>query len=445
VDVGPVCGPWAGGSFSRFVSGAGIGSGGSAGTAHRAAGTITINTTGTVTASGGSGWGTGAPIGQGSYANANGAGIDDGITQPADASVAVGAAASFTAGETLVGSTLPNAPVYQWQSSTNGGVTWANIAGATAATYDIASATAAMDGTQLRAVITTTGGGLVVGPDAATITYTTRAATLTVTGAGSATAPVVGNITAPAAIAAGQALTTLTAPTVGNGGSTIISQGWELRKSGSTTWASYATGTALDASYHGASLRYCASNSVGPTCTNEVTVTVTVTVTGDTWSGPVRGGGGNATVTISDCLFDAANTRFVDAPAGAPAGVSFPYGGFAFRATGCGAGPVTVRITLPGPLTGNTQFWKHDGAAWAAYPATISGDTVVYTVRDGFEGDDDRAVNGVIVDPGFPGLGPLGDGGTAPIPTLGQWALMLLALLLGSAAMGTMRRTGRRG
>ncbi|MFT3779446.1 MAG: IPTL-CTERM sorting domain-containing protein [Ottowia sp.] len=62
----------------------------------------------------------------------------------------------------------------------------------------------------------------------------------------------------------------------------------------------------------------------------------------------------------------------------------------------------------------------------------ISGNTVTFTIRDGGLGDDDLTVNGVIRDPGGPSI----DTGLVPIPTLGQWALWLLAALLGLSAVG---------
>ena len=80
---------------------------------------------------------------------------------------------------------------------------------------------------------------------------------------------------------------------------------------------------------------------------------------------------------------------------------------------------------------GQTSF-SNGKAIW--YPPKnlhISGNTVTYTIRDGELGDDDLTVNGVIRDPG----GPVIDNGVNAIPTLSQWALMLLGGLLGLMAL----------
>jgi len=68
--------------------------------------------------------------------------------------------------------------------------------------------------------------------------------------------------------------------------------------------------------------------------------------------------------------------------------------------------------------------------------AVFAGNTVTLTITDGGVGDDDlNATNGIIVDQGGPGLP-----GAAGIPTLSEWALMLLAGLMGVFGMGAVRR-----
>lgn len=84
----------------------------------------------------------------GSDANIPGPALPVVITQPADQSVLEGGAASFSVSAAGTG-TLG----YQWQSSADG-VTWNNIAGATAASYASGAVTAQMNGAQYRAVIT---------------------------------------------------------------------------------------------------------------------------------------------------------------------------------------------------------------------------------------------------------------------------------------------------
>ena len=61
------------------------------------------------------------------------------------------------------------------------------------------------------------------------------------------------------------------------------------------------------------------------------------------------------------------------------------------------------------------------------------------TLTDGGWGDADGVANGVIVDPQGPGQNP------TDIPTLGEWAaivLMLLLLALGLRRLGAARPTG---
>ncbi len=86
-------------------------------------------------------------------------------TQPTSQSVAAGASVTLTA----AASGNPT-PTVQWQVSTNGGTSFTNIAGATAATYTF-TATEALSGNLYRAVFTNTSG-----------TATTSNATLTVAG-----------------------------------------------------------------------------------------------------------------------------------------------------------------------------------------------------------------------------------------------------------------------
>lgn len=87
-------------------------------------------------------------------------------TNPVNRIVCVGSTATFTA----AGTTAVGTVTYQWQVSTDGGVTWNNISGATSASYTV-TATLAMTGNRYRCILT-------VAPCAATAT--TLVATLTV-------------------------------------------------------------------------------------------------------------------------------------------------------------------------------------------------------------------------------------------------------------------------
>lgn len=91
-------------------------------------------------------------------------------TQPANASAVEGETASFTVAATITnGGTLS----YQWQKSDNGGTTWANIVGATSATYTTGALTVLDDDAdQYRVVVSGTLGAVAVNSSAATLTVT---------------------------------------------------------------------------------------------------------------------------------------------------------------------------------------------------------------------------------------------------------------------------------
>jgi len=71
---------------------------------------------------------------------------------------------------------------------------------------------------------------------------------------------------------------------------------------------------------------------------------------------------------------------------------------------------------------------------------------VTFSITDGGFGDDDVTANGTIVDQGGPGVpgpagpGPTAGGGALEIPTLGEYALAMLALLLASMGALQLRR-----
>jgi len=104
----------------------------------------------------------------------------------------------------------------------------------------------------------------------------------------------------------------------------------------------------------------------------------------------------------------------------------------------------TVVLTYPSPLPAGTVYWKYGPtlsnptAHWYVYPgATISGSTVTLSLTDGADGDADLSANSVITDPGGPGLPHAFQ---TPIPTLSEWMLMVLALLMTVITFLRMRR-----
>jgi uncharacterized repeat protein (TIGR02543 family) len=129
-------------------------------------------------------------------------------------------------------------------------------------------------------------------------------------------------------------------------------------------------------------------------------------------------------------------------PAGsAPGNVTFAHGLFNFTVSGCATpgGVLTFTITYPQALAPGTQFWKYgptpgDSAPhWYTLPATISGNTATFSITDGGTGDADLAANGTVTDPGGPGV-------AAAVPTMGEWAMFLMTLLLTAAGAFALRR-----
>lgn len=97
--------------------------------------------------------------------------------------------------------------------------------------------------------------------------------------------------------------------------------------------------------------------------------------------------------------------------------VSFVHGFFNFTVSGVTpGGEVTVGITLPSAIPIGAQYWKYHASentttvGWVnatAYLGDDDGDNVLtLTITDGGVGDDDGIANGIIVDPGGPGIPP---------------------------------------
>ncbi|MFA7607551.1 MAG: IPTL-CTERM sorting domain-containing protein, partial [Rhodocyclaceae bacterium] len=150
--------------------------------------------------------------------------------------------------------------------------------------------------------------------------------------------------------------------------------------------------------------------------------------------------------TGGEWYFDEAHTRtHTGASVGEalPAGVTLPHGVVSLRLIGGTPGSsATVVLTYPEALPAGTRYYKYGPTAanpaahWYEYPhAVIDGNTITLTLTDGGLGDSDLSENGVIVDPGGPAqvTGDVAPDVT-PIPTLSQWATLLLAGFMGLLA-----------
>ncbi len=89
-----------------------------------------------------------------------------------------------------------------------------------------------------------------------------------------------------------------------------------------------------------------------------------------------------------------------------PAGAQLPAGVVSFEVHGVGQGAsVPVEVLTPAGTNPNSYF-KFQNSAWVDFTAnaSFSGDVVTLTLTDGGAGDADGTANGVIVDPGAPGI-----------------------------------------
>ena len=139
----------------------------------------------------------------------------------------------------------------------------------------------------------------------------------------------------------------------------------------------------------------------------------------------------------------------VMAAPGAPRpGAVVPHGLLKLNTDGCDAGAlVTVRLTYPNDLPSGAEYWKWGRTAdntaqhWYRIPATLQGRVVSFVLRDGGLGDDDLLANGRVEDPSALVLPAAVGGGTpAAIPSLSEWAVALLSLMMGGLAIRLRRR-----
>lgn len=197
---------------------------------------------------------------------------------------------------------------------------------------------------------------------------------------------------------------------------------------GSWSGSSYTTGTIM------------ASCTVTANFTGRTAMTLPLA------EGPYNGQTLNLAVTGSEWHIDAAQTlTAASLGAALPQGVILPHGAVSLRLTnGTPGSNATVVLTYPENLPAGVRYYKYGPTAdnpadhWYAYPgAVISGNTITLTLTDGGAGDSDLSVNGIIDDPGGPGWTTQD---VAPIPTLPQWAMVLLAGIMGMLALSKVQR-----
>lgn len=190
-------------------------------------------------------------------------------TQPADVAVTEPATASFT-----VAATGTPAPTLQWQVSTDGGTTWANVttgSGTNSATYTTAATAIGMNGWRYRALATNSAG-----------TTPSNTARLTVNTASSP--PVFtqhpSNATVPSQTSATFTVVTNATPTPTYQWQRQASGGGGFLNITGATAASYTTPAVYflddgDVTDSGARYRVVATNSQGTSTSNAATLTVT--------------------------------------------------------------------------------------------------------------------------------------------------------------------------
>ena len=122
-------------------------------------------------------------------------------------------------------------------------------------------------------------------------------------------------------------------------------------------------------------------------------------------------------------------------PTGKPANTAFDYGVTSYNVTGLTSGQeITMTLTMPSAIPANSKLYKITSTGYTEIAgATISGNTVSFSITDGGSLDADKTANGTIVDP--VGIGtstatnPTNNGGGGSLSLFGLLALLLLPLM----------------
>lgn len=199
----------------------------------------------------------------------------------------------------------------------------------------------------------------------------------------------------------------------------------------------------------------CAVTATNMYGTGPASATVPVIPVANSYTAPSATGTGTITASFTGggpaCTFTVRQfIRVSGDPASPPmaAPAAFPDGLFDFTTSSCTPGStITMTVTWPTALPPGTRYFKYGptptNAAphWYELPATISGNVTTFTITDGGLGDDDLAANGTLVDQGGPGL-PATPGAPRQVPTLSEWAMILLGLAI--LGLGMNRSATRR-
>ena len=179
-----------------------------------------------------------------------------------------------------------------------------------------------------------------------------------------------------------------------------------------------------------------ASNSVGTGSASAASNSVTPAASlATSYTGTTAGGSVTAAITGGSCAGFQNGSAQYNMPSTVPAGQRFPYGAFSFTVLSCGpGGSVTITQTYPNSIAPNAKYHKLINGNWVDWTSnvTIVGNTVMLTLTDGQPGDTNPTA-GEISDPG--GITVADESGMAPIPTLSEWMLMVLAGLMAFVAI----------
>jgi len=127
--------------------------------------------------------------------------------------------------------------------------------------------------------------------------------------------------------------------------------------------------------------------------------------------------------------------------------VTLPYGMFNFTICCFTASPVTLTVTLPGPVPVGTKWYKYNGGAWDPLPiGDDDGDNVItVTLQDNVSPDDEDLIAGQITDqggPGYPGAGAVG-WETYPVNKVRvflPWIALFVAIAAGASLLVLRQR-----